>query len=45
MPVTVNELKLSRATLVKIRDHAVNGIERLDKQIAKLGKEKTAPKK
>ncbi len=37
MPVTVNELKLSRATLVKIRDH--------DKQIAKLGKEKTAPKK
>jgi hypothetical protein len=44
MPVTVLDLKAHRASLQKIAEHCANATKRIDAQLAKLAKERTAPK-
>lgn len=44
MPVTVTELARQKGTLEKIRDHALNGIERIDAWIAKIKAEEKKAK-
>lgn len=45
MPVTIKDLESHKLTIGKLLSHLGNMTKRIDAQLAKLAKEKTAPKK